>query len=228
MKKTYYFQHDFEAISDPKIQYLIAKFGAQGYGLWWRIVEMLHQDENNRLPLKEYIYFALESQLALDSGIAKDFIMQCIDIDLQLLQTDGEYFWSDRVLKNVGKMQQLKEKRSQAGKKSAEKRADNEAITTSVQQNSTSVEQNPTKEKKRKENKRIYIPSVDEVISYFAENGYNRDSAINAFKYYDESDWTDSRGSKVRNWKQKMRAVWFKDEYRINKKPMVSFSIPVN
>lgn len=227
MKKTYYFQHDFEAISDPKIQYLIAKFGAEGYGLWWRIVEMLHQDENNRLPLKEYIYFGLENQLSVDCGIVKDFIKSCID-DVQLLQTDGEYFWSDRVLKNVGKMQQLKEKRSQAGKKSAEKRADNEAVATSVEQVLTSVEQNPTKEKKRKEIKRIYIPSVDEVISYFAENGYNRDSAINAFKYYDESDWTDSRGAKVRNWKQKMRAVWFKDEYRINKKPMVSFSIPVN
>jgi len=149
MKKSYYFQHDFEAISDPKIQYILAKFGAEGYGLWWRIVEMLHQDEHNRLPLKPYVFFALDGQLALDNGVSKSFIDTCIE-EVELLQTDGEYFWSERVLKNVGKMQDIKEKRSSAGKKSAEKRSENQEVATSVQQNST-------KEKKRKEIKRIYI-----------------------------------------------------------------------
>ena len=36
-----------------------------------------------------------------------------------------------------------------------------------------------------------------------------------AFDYYDCADWHDSKGNKVKNWKQKMQAVWFKDENKI-------------
>jgi hypothetical protein len=226
MKKSYYFQHDFEAISDPKIQYILAKFGAEGYGLWWRIVEMLHQDEHNRLPLKPYVFFALDGQLALDNGVSKSFIDTCIE-DVELLQSDGEYFWSERVLKNVGKMQDIKEKRSSAGKKSAEKRSENQELATSVEQNTTSVEQNSTKENKRKENKQYTKPSLSDVIEFFNENGFEDIGAIKAFNYYDEGDWQDSKGNKVKNWKQKMRGVWFRDEFKKNKS-IASFSIPIN
>jgi len=52
----------------------------------------------------------------------------------------------------------------------------------------------------------------NEVILFFKENGYSKQSAINAYKYYCESNWEDSRGNKVKNWKQKMRGVWFKDD----------------
>ena len=226
MKKSYYFQHDFEAITDPKIQYILAKFGAEGYGLWWRIVEMLHQDEHNRLPLKPYVFFALDGQLALDNGVSKSFIDTCIE-DVELLQSDGEYFWSERVLKNVGKMQDIKEKRSSAGKKSAEKRSENQEVATSVEQNPTSVEQNSTKENKRKENKQYTKPSLSEVIEFFNQNGFEDIGAIKAFNYYDEGDWQDSKGNKVKNWKQKMRGVWFRDEFKKNKS-IARFSIPIN
>jgi hypothetical protein len=226
MKKTYYFQHDFEAISDPKIQYILAKFGGIGYGLWWRIVEMLHQEEENKLQHKEYIYFALANQLKCEQDLVKSFIQSCIE-DVDLLGSDGEYFWSERVLKNVGKMQNIKEKRSAAGKLSAEKRAENQEVLTSVEQNSASVEQNPTKENKTKENT-IYRPSIDEVEKYFIDNGYTYIGARSAWNYYEAGNWCDSKGNKVKNWKQKMRGVWFRDEYKINKPTSANFSLPIN
>ena len=69
-----------------------------------------------------------------------------------------------------------------------------------------------------KKNKKEFIPPTQiEVENYFAENGYSKESAVNAFKYYDISGWVDSRGAKVRNWKQKMLSVWFKEENRITK-----------
>ena len=226
MKKTYYFQHDFEAISDPKIQYILAKFGGIGYGLWWRIVEMLHQEDENKLQHKEYIYFALANQLKCEQDLVKSFIQSCIE-DVDLLGSDGEYFWSERVLKNVGKMQNIKEKRSAAGKLSAEKRAENQEVATSVEQNSASVEQNPTKENKTKENT-IYRPSIDEVEKYFIDNGYTYAGARSAWNYYEAGNWCDSKGNKVKNWKQKMRGVWFRDEYKINKPTSANFSLPIN
>jgi hypothetical protein len=227
MKKTYYFQHDFEAISDPKIQYILAKFGGIGYGLWWRIVEMLHQEEDNKLHHKEYLYFALGNQLQCEPGLVKSFIQSCIE-DVELLDSDGEYFWSERVLKNVGKMQDLKQKRSDAGKLSAEKRADNQQVATSVEQVLACVEQNPTKENKTKENKQYSNPSLSDVVDFFVENGYTSKSAEQAYNYYEQGKWSDSNGNKVKNWKQKMRGVWFRDEYKINKPTMANFSLPIN
>jgi hypothetical protein len=224
MKKTYYFQHDFEAISDPKIQYVLAKFGGIGYGLWWRIVEMLHQEEENKIKHKEYIYFALANQLQCEYDLVDGFIHSCIN-DVELLNSDGEYFWSERVLKNVDKMQDIKDKRSEAGKKSAERRVNNKTDEAFVEQSLAFVNQNPTKEKKTKEST---IPLLSDVIDFFNINGYQEVGAINAYNYYSEGDWIDSNGNKVKNWKQKMRGVWFKDEYKINKPTIANFSLPIN
>ena len=55
-------------------------------------------------------------------------------------------------------------------------------------------------------------PVISDVISYFEENGYTKQSAEKAFKYYSVANWKDVKGNKVRNWKQKMQSVWFKDE----------------
>jgi hypothetical protein len=55
-------------------------------------------------------------------------------------------------------------------------------------------------------------PSETEVVDYFIENGYPEELARRVFQSYDVADWHDSRGNKVRNWKQKMVQVWFKEE----------------
>lgn len=75
--------------------------------------------------------------------------------------------------------------------------------------------QNITNIKERKEDNSIYIPLLSEVEFYFIENGYTKELALKAFKYYEENNWKDSRNQKVKNWKQKMRGVWFKEENKI-------------
>lgn len=55
----------------------------------------------------------------------------------------------------------------------------------------------------------------NEIINYFIENGYNKESAIKFFRYYSESNWKDSNGKNVLNWKQKAQSVWFKEENKI-------------
>ncbi len=65
-----------------------------------------------------------------------------------------------------------------------------------------------------KKKKQFKPPSKDEVLKYFNEKGYVKDQALKAFNYYDVADWKDARGNKVKNWKQKMIAVWFKPEFK--------------
>jgi uncharacterized protein YdaU (DUF1376 family) len=68
---------------------------------------------------------------------------------------------------------------------------------------------------KKKSTKVIRPEDINEVINYFIENGYRKDVAEKVYRYYSETDWHDSKGNKVLNWKQKCQAVWFKDENKI-------------
>ena len=148
MKDTFYFSHDYNQTSDPKIQALIGEHGAVGYGLYWRIVEMLHEEETHKLPCKKYIYLALAKQMSTSVEQVEMIVKCCVEL-CELFVSDNELFWSERVLRNIGKRTEISNKRSEAGKKSAELRK----ISTSVGQVSTSVQQNPTKESKGKKRK---------------------------------------------------------------------------
>lgn len=79
------------------------------------------------------------------------------------------------------------------------------------------VHKQEVKNEKKKELKAFTPPSISEVKEYFKEKGYTEQSAIKAFDYYDVADWKDSKGNKVKNWKQKMQGVWFKEENKTKK-----------
>jgi len=81
----------------------------------------------------------------------------------------------------------------------------------------THLEEN-IKEKKIRERNVFIPPSLDDVVNFFSVKGYSQDVARRAFEYYSTAGWKDSRGNAVKNWKQKMIAVWFKDENRIKAK----------
>ena len=63
MKDTYYFQHDYNPTADPKMQALIGEFGAEGYGIYWRLVEMMHEAENHKIEHKKYVNIAIAKQM---------------------------------------------------------------------------------------------------------------------------------------------------------------------
>ena len=63
---------------------------------------------------------------------------------------------------------------------------------------------------------------MQDVKSFFLEKGYRQDAAERAFEYYNTAQWKDSSGKQVKNWKQKMLAVWMKDENKAtDQKPIV-------
>ena len=62
-------------------------------------------------------------------------------------------------------------------------------------------------------------PPLEEVILYFTENGFSKELAEKAFKYYETGNWKDGKGNQVKNWKQKMQSVWFKEENKTIVKP---------
>jgi hypothetical protein len=75
---------------------------------------------------------------------------------------------------------------------------------------SESDNENESTKAKRKRS----VPTLEEVQSFFKENGYSVEIGTKAFQYYADANWRDSRGEPVRAWKQKMRGVWFRDEHK--------------
>jgi hypothetical protein len=66
-------------------------------------------------------------------------------------------------------------------------------------------------------------PTLSEIKKYFSENGYTEEAAEKAFNYYHTANWYDSRGNKIKNWKQKMHGVWFKEENKQKNKQKSAF-----
>lgn len=69
------------------------------------------------------------------------------------------------------------------------------------------------------EKKSFIPPTIEEVKAFFKEKGYVESAAIKAFDYYSAGDWKDAKGEQVKNWKQKMIAVWMRDEFKIKEEP---------
>lgn len=112
-------------------------------------------------------------------------------------------------------------KRRQAGSIGAENKY-NINLANGEHSSENESEYDNDNEKTLEKRKKLIPPILDEVKLYFHENGYREDIAIRAFNFYNEAKWHDSKGNPVRNWKQKMISVWFKDENKIQDKNTIS------
>ena len=126
-KDTYYFSHDYNARQDEKIAHYLSKVGMSGYGIYWLLIERMHQSESGKLTLK-YL-----NGIAYADNIDITLLNTCynIAIECELFVTDDKYFWSERVLKNKLELDEKRVKKSNAGKAGMQKRwaKDNSVIT---------------------------------------------------------------------------------------------------
>jgi hypothetical protein len=69
----------------------------------------------------------------------------------------------------------------------------------------------------KESNTKAFVPPVlEEVIEFFSSNGGNKELAETFFKGYSVADWKDSKGSQVKNWKQKAIHVWLNGKNKNN------------
>jgi hypothetical protein len=118
---TLYFPHDYNPIEDSGLRLLVKKHGAKGYGTFWRIIELLHQNADHKLRFIQPVYEQIADNLLIESEFVEKLIYECIETYF-LFEADGEMFWSRRVDKNIQKRQTSVKQRSDAGKASAEMR----------------------------------------------------------------------------------------------------------
>ena len=112
-KSTYWFKHDVNAHLDGKVKALMAVYGAEGYGYYWIIIELMRQEDGCKLSIsrKFDIPSLAQSLPNCDKDKCKEFIDDCIE-EFELFKTDGEFMWSDRLMESY-EAQQSKSRKAQ-------------------------------------------------------------------------------------------------------------------
>jgi hypothetical protein len=180
MKSTFYFAHDYNAGQDYKIIALISKHSASGYGVYWRIIEMLHSDDSHTLPNNEMIWSVISMTMNTPIRDIQSIIETCLEYKLLCIDADG-LIYSNRVNYNIGYREQIHKNKVDGGKKSADKRKQmlNNSSTNNehnVNSSSTAVQQevNKVKESKVKESKVkniIFSPDFEIIWSNYGKVG---------------------------------------------------------
>lgn len=112
MKDSHYFPHDVNARVDEKIIHLIYKMGWEGYGIFWGLIEKLHESGGYMRDDCDIIAFDMRTNSESIRAVLHDY-------DLFTFQ-DGR-FTSSRVLKNI----QIRADISAKARISANKKWDN-------------------------------------------------------------------------------------------------------
>lgn len=137
-----WFSHDYGTRNKRKLAAMIHEEGSKGYGLFWIIVEMLYEDRNKFMEIEEYTYLAIKKESGDDIDYIRDFIKKGIEVYKVFKVVKKKFFTTERVIENEKTREVFKQKKSEAGRKSAQARA---AKSTGVEHVLADVEHNLTK-----------------------------------------------------------------------------------
>lgn len=111
-----YFSHDSNARNSDKLMKVRMKLGAEGYGIFFMLIERLREEEDYKSTV-DY------TTLAFDLRVDPEKVKQVVEnYDLFKITEDGKYFYSDSFNERMEMMDTKRKKRAEAGKKGAEKR----------------------------------------------------------------------------------------------------------
>lgn len=213
MKDTYYFQHDYNARNDPKLQEVLLEHGVAGVGVFWCVIEQLYE-QGGKLPHKacKSIAFALHVDCKLVESVVKDF---------DLFKLDARHFWSKSVIARLDRRKEVSDKRKTAAASRWKQRQQEVQVQSKddaiALQELSKEKESKGKETKGKETKgkeieeeegaktakRFCPPTLEEVKAYCAEKEYNID-AERFIDFYTSKGWFVGK-NKMKDWQAAVR-----------------------
>ena len=167
MKEAFYFPHDNNAINDPKMMSVLMSAWLSWIWLYWIIIESMHQQDSWMLTVSQYEQLIQWYSRWSDSIDVQQVLNSYSESWLFLFTWDWKVF-SKRVVENKKYREELIEKKRNAWKMSAEKRASAKENQEEVW---TGVEHvlNTTPTRKGKERKGKEIKTETETEKYIKE-----------------------------------------------------------
>jgi hypothetical protein len=209
-KDTYYFSHDVNASNDPKIIVMKELCGVISYAWWWILIEQLAAQEEYKLPMDKITFTGLgiafgmkqneanasSNEAKLSTAKQAEAYVNLLINECELLETDGEFFWSPSLLRRnllrKKKQEEISKKRSEAGRLGGLKSGKARSKTKQMLEANEANEANEAKGKERKGNNSYSYSYGDarenenseNVLTMFDENSNKQDPYKNVFKIY--------------------------------------------
>lgn len=209
-KDTYYFSHDVNASNDPKIIVMKELCGVISYAWWWILIEQLAAQEEYKLPMDKITFtglgiafgmnqneaFASSNEAKLSTANQAEAYVNLLIYECELLETDGEYFWSPSLLRRnllrKKKQEEISKKRSEAGRLGGIKSGKTRSKMKHLLEANEANEANEAIGKERKGNNSYSYSYGDarenenseNVLTMFDENSNKHDPYKNVFKIY--------------------------------------------
>ncbi len=185
--KQTYFSHDSNARNDIKLIRLRSKYGYEGYGIYFALIELLFS-ENNKLCVDDYETLAFGLQC--DSKKLEDIIL-----NFDLFQLEDKCFYSNRLNDVINEIQSKSIKASENAKKRW-----NNANAEQTHSERNAIKLNEIKLDKNKSNK-IKSNNIEKRVSEFKNSVINNNMDIsNKHKLEFIDYWTEPNksGTKLR------------------------------
>lgn len=184
MKETFFFSHDYNARSDPKIKKLLRIHGWEGYGIFWSLVEDLYSNDNCLELDYDLISYDLRANIDLVKSVINDF---------ELFAIEGNTFGSASIQKRLDE-RDSKSKKARASirkrwdkekeKENSEKEEEQEIYESNTDVIQPNNEKNTDVIRQDEEGNTIYIYNIDSIDKYKGEDiNNNKPSSSVYFRY---------------------------------------------
>lgn len=114
--KERYFSHDANARVDPKIIKLRMRYGMEGYGIYFAILEMMSLEGEHEMPYTDDQFDAIAFDLHTNVPMG-EFVVYCVSIGL-FVERRG-VFWSESFKRRQDEMTEKTSRRSESAAKAA-------------------------------------------------------------------------------------------------------------
>ena len=198
------------------------KYGPEGYGIYFMIIEILRDTENYTLNINdvESICFDIRSENDKVLDVLKNY---------NLFQFEDDFFYSKSLSRRMEKLDKIKEKRRESGKLSAIARANAKQVLKKDSKSVQQVKQSKAKERKVKDSKlNILIEKTDLFKKQVFEFQSQYDlEMLEEFILY----WTEPNKTKTKlkyqleaTWDMGRRLKrWANNNFQTNKSPSQQF-----
>ena len=191
-------------------QYLgiMSELTAKERGFWITLLATYIASDGTFPPLKR-LYKRCDVCCENDEKIIQEFLPEIEELGKQILIKQKKLSKKRSEIGKLGGLAKAKQLVSKSKAKGVAKTCHTETDTE------TELD---TEKKKQKKSKKFVPPTQKEVEEYFQEEGYSMESAIRFFKGYDVAEWEDTKGNKIKSWKQKAQQVWFTPDNEVKNK----------
>lgn len=144
-----FFKHQVNALDDEKLFKLFRKEGMAGYGVWWRLLEMLGGVKEHRLQ-RDYEDIAFK----MYHPDLAELIKRVVE-DYGLFKTNKDYFWNSSFMAQMEDLNARYQKRAAAGSKGGRRKAELKQSQSNAVAMLPENDSNATIDKIREEESRI-------------------------------------------------------------------------